>query len=146
MRLDHVGLTVTDLDRSLAFYCGTLGGQLEWINPHLAGPQSETVFGLEGCKARAAGVVLWGIHLELFQFHSPASAPGPRGYHLTGWKHVALQVADIDAAVADLQRRGVSLQFPVQTVAPGVRMVYFEDVDGIIWEFIERSAKGQQGA
>ncbi|MEW6046120.1 MAG: VOC family protein [Bacillota bacterium] len=137
--LDHIGLTVRDLDRSLAFYCDTLGGRFLWRKDRLEGPQNDLVFGLPGCALRAAGVEVWGVSLELFQFERPTSAPGPVEYHLTGWKHVAMAVEDIDARVGELQQKGVRVRFPVQEVAPGVRIVYFEDPDGIIWEFIERS-------
>lgn len=52
-RIIHIGLTVADLDRSVAFYRDVLGlaylGEME-----MEGPETEQLFQRKGCKARVA--------------------------------------------------------------------------------------------
>ena len=104
--LDHVGIAVDDLERSLAFFRDALG-------LHVDAPEE-----VASQRVRAHFLHMGPSSLELLEATAPdsaiarfVSARGP------GLHHVALRVEDIDAALAHLAARGVRL---IDTVArPG---------------------------
>jgi methylmalonyl-CoA/ethylmalonyl-CoA epimerase len=96
--LDHIGIAVRGLDEALSFYRDALGLD---VSPAHDVP-SEHV--------RAVFVPVGESALELLESTSPASAiarfvdrRGP------GLHHITLRVEDLDAALAELRSRGVSL-------------------------------------
>lgn len=95
-QIDHIGVAVEDLEAALALYGETFG---------MATEHRETVAD-QGVEA-----VLLDIgdgHVELL---APLGPDTPVGRHLEkrgpGLHHVAYRVADIDAALAAVQRSGV---------------------------------------
>ena len=104
-----------------------------------AGHQTDVIFGLEHAVVSVSGVSLHGTTIEFFEFHQPAVGAETfrTDYRTGGWKHLALEVEDIDAEVARLEGRGVHFRYPVQTLPDGKRMVYFDDPDGVMLELIQ---------
>jgi catechol 2,3-dioxygenase-like lactoylglutathione lyase family enzyme len=101
--LDHVGLTVTDMDRSLGFYCGVLG--LELLRR-----SAKDAVGL-------ASAVLKVGDQEINMFSDPAFAPVRRDDNPGGIDHFCLEVesATIDDLVGALREAGVEIaKGPVQ--------------------------------
>jgi glyoxylase I family protein len=95
--LDHVGLTVTDMDRSLGFYCGVLGLEL-----------------LRRSAKDAAGLasaVLKVGDQEINMFSDPAFASVRRDDNPGGIDHFCLEVesATIDDLVGALRQAGVAI-------------------------------------
>ncbi len=59
------------------------------------------------------------------------------GVKTPGMRHIAIGVADFDAAFGQLQKQGVSfLAEPYET--QGNRLVFFEDADGNVMHLIQR--------
>lgn len=127
--LDHVAITVSDLERSLDFYQGLLGfrvlGRLDF--PH--DERGFTIAYLDTGRGM----------LELFSFTQAATEP-------TGWKaddrqagmrHFALRVTDLDAIAGQLARAGVPFTVAPMDAAGGVRIALFTDPDGTPIELIE---------
>jgi glyoxylase I family protein len=140
MRVGHLGMTVKDTARTLDFYCNVLGAKLLWdAKVPQQGAQTDTIFGLEGAKVSVSGVNLHGITIEFFEFHTPKVPKDSykTDYRTGGWKHLAFEVEDIDMEVRRLKDKGVHVRYPVQTLANGARMVYFDDPDGIMLELIQ---------
>lgn len=96
--LDHVGVAVSDLEAAIGLYQGTFGMPLV---------HRETVSG-QGVEAVLLDV--GDSHVELLRPLGEDTAVGKflarRG---EGLHHVAYRVADIDAALDELERRGVGL-------------------------------------
>ena len=96
--IDHVGVAVSDLDRSIALYEGTFGMPLV---------HRETVAG-QGVEAALLDV--GDAHVELLSPLGPETAVGKfverRG---EGLHHVAYRVGDIEAALARLSEAGLEL-------------------------------------
>jgi methylmalonyl-CoA epimerase len=96
--LDHVGIAVSDLPASLAFFRDVLGLHVE--------PSEEVA----SQHVRATFVSTGQSSLEMLEATAPAS---PIAKYLEkrgpGMHHVALRVDDIDAAIQHLKARGVRL-------------------------------------
>ncbi len=65
--------------------------------------------------------------------------PRPRRTTWTpGWSHLALRVADFDAAVARLEERGVVFDGPEVEAMGGGRVRSFSDPEGNMWQIVQR--------
>jgi catechol 2,3-dioxygenase-like lactoylglutathione lyase family enzyme len=139
-RMDHVGIVVDDLAAAKAFFVD-LGfspqgeGQVEggWV---------DRVVGLEGVEVEYAMVETPDGHgrLELIKFRTPPSQGGdPQAPANTrGIRHLAFQVDDIDAVVANVQARGGELVGNVERYGNIFRLCYVRGPEGIIVELAER--------
>ncbi|MCW5770508.1 MAG: VOC family protein [Rhodospirillaceae bacterium] len=116
--VDHVGLTVPDLDAAVAFYCEIIGAtELYRIGPFDAAEMPRMPDGRDWTEAHinVAGARLTiamlrlgpNMMLELFQYDRPSarSETPPRNCDYGG-HHIALKVADIAAAKEYLVEKG----------------------------------------
>jgi catechol 2,3-dioxygenase-like lactoylglutathione lyase family enzyme len=143
--IDHVGITVSDLDRSLAFYCGALG--LELLDRVVEDdPSIADLTGYEAVAMECADLDPGdGRVLELIEYRTPVGSPGRHELRDGGTVHVSLRVDDLDAvlvALADSAGRLISRR-PVLFEEPGspwdgVRCVYVADPDGVVLELVQR--------
>ncbi len=135
-RLEHVGLSVSDLDRSIAFYRDLLG--LEVLRVIEAGPTMRLgdIVGMPGCSARIAHMMKGDEMLELFEYKSPRGKPVPadRRQADLGLVHVGFTSTDTRGDYERLKAAGVTfLSEPVE-FRPGVWVVYFRGPDGEVGE------------
>lgn len=117
-RVDHVSLTVPDLDAAVDYYTEVFGAELDyrmgpfdaaeippmedgrdWTAAHINVPGAR----LEIAMLKLAG----GTGMELFEYALPADAATkpPRNCDV-GSRHLCLEVEDLDAAVAHLKDNG----------------------------------------
>lgn len=131
--IEHVGLSVTDMERSLAFYRDILG--FEVLRVQDRGPDGNLgkLVGMPGCRARVAQIRLGEAILELFEYKEPrgnvaiARARRQADY---GWVHVAVISTDVIRDHVRLRSAGVEfLSEPVE-VRPGAWVVFFKGPDG----------------
>ena len=135
-RLEHVGLSVSNLDRSVAFYRDLFG--LEVLRVIDAGPTMRLgeIVGMPGCSARIAHLMKGDVMLELFEYTDPRGTPIPEGRRQAdlGYIHTGFTSTDARADYARLKAAGVSfLSEPVE-FRPGVWVVYFRGPDGEVGE------------
>ena len=57
---------------------------------------------------------------------------------MSGFRHLALRVESLDAAKAELERRGVKFSEGERPAAGGGRVLFFEDAEGNLLHFVER--------
>jgi catechol 2,3-dioxygenase-like lactoylglutathione lyase family enzyme len=142
---NHTSFTVSDLDRSVAFYCDVLGFEL--LNRSGRDPEFiERVVDIPGADIEVAYVQAPGHRLELIQYLAPAERARVAARPCdAGFAHVAFDVDDIDAAIAAAQQAGVEPLGSPQTVNAGPnkggRVVYTRDADGITIEFIQKPGR-----
>jgi catechol 2,3-dioxygenase-like lactoylglutathione lyase family enzyme len=142
----HTGLTVSDLDRSIAFYRDLLGLELvaQWDSSQ---PYLRTVVGYPDAELRIALLRLPdrgqgpGPHVELLEYRRPRGARGDANTYHPGNAHIAFMVDDLEATYADLRARGVRFKSaPVRVTHgrnAGAKAVYLFDPDDITLEMIE---------
>ena len=139
----HVGITVTDLDRSIAFYRDVLGlqfaGQLL-----MEGPETEKLFRKPDCRAKVA--YLHGGKppmVELIQFVPSDVRQVPGDLFMTSISELCLETDDIEETCSRLRQAGVELLSapqPFDFTESGFgksKAVYFRDPDGVILELME---------
>ncbi len=118
MGLDHVGLTVPDLDAAIAFYEQAFGasvyyriGPLDATDmPTMPDGRDWTAAHVEVAGARLQMALIKAppnLAIELFQYDAPAdrTLSPPRNCD-AGGHHLNLKVSDLEAAVAHLSRHG----------------------------------------
>jgi catechol 2,3-dioxygenase-like lactoylglutathione lyase family enzyme len=125
-RLDHVGLTVADLDVVTAFFVA-LGLEVEG-RTFVEGEFLDTVCGIPG--ARTEIVMLKppgdGARLELSSFVRPGSVPGSPAAMANelGLRNVAFEVNDLQAAVDWAATEGYGLVGGIGEYEGAWRMAY----------------------
>ena len=137
---NHTSFTFSSLDRSLAFFTGCLGFKLVSRAPR--DPRIvEKITGVEGADMEIAFVRGPGQVVELIEYKAPASKGRVVARPCdTGFAHLALDVDDVDAAVAAAAPYGVNAINPPQAIDQGPnkgkKVVYLRDWDGVTLEFI----------
>jgi catechol 2,3-dioxygenase-like lactoylglutathione lyase family enzyme len=138
--LHHYAVTVSDLDRSLAFYREALGAEIEWELAFSGAEVSETMR-VPGSELRVASLRLGAGVLELFEFQRPEGRGFDRRSNDIGATHLGVEVADIDVAYERVKALGAVCYFPPKTAdagpIAGIRFFYFEDPDGLMVELLE---------
>ena len=138
----HTGFTVSDIDRSLAFYRDALGLRLVRRQTGTA-PYLAAVTGFEGVRLEIALLqpADGGSMLELLQYVSHPAPPTDRATNRPGNGHLCFKVEDIRAACAELRQRGVTLvSEPIEITAgahAGGWAVYLRDPDGFTIELYQ---------
>ena len=79
-----------------------------------------------------------GLLLELYP--STHTRPETADNSLGGWRHLALRVESLDAAQAELTRRGVRFTESPRPAGWGGRVLFFADPEGNLLHLVERSA------
>lgn len=142
----HVGITVSDLDRSVAFYHDVLG--LQFVVPPTPWFEGDHLArGLGVLPPVALRVALFEVGegatwFEVLQYRTPPSTTRqalPQSD--IGAAHVAFHVDDIATTFAELRSKGVPFNSEPNTVDDGPlagwRWVYFTDPDGHTMELVE---------
>ncbi|MGH7899591.1 MAG: VOC family protein [Candidatus Binatia bacterium] len=139
-RVTHLGVCVSDLERSIGFYRDLLGFQyLSRI--HLTGEPSDTLLALEGVDVHAAYLERDGVRLELLYFASPVAEPlePPRRMNHLGLTHLSLRVTELNEVVERLRARDVRVldRTRIDIPARGSAAVMITDPDGLWIELVE---------
>jgi catechol 2,3-dioxygenase-like lactoylglutathione lyase family enzyme len=130
----HAGLTVLDLERSIAFY-ERFGFEVERRVTN-AGPEAERVTEVADAHLSIALLTLGSFRLELIEY-TPRGNQAPRRNNDLGSAHVCLQVRDIDELYERLRSEGVAFTSYPQKHPSGASIAYFRDLDGITVELLE---------
>ena len=140
---DHTGITVSNLERSLAFWRDALGFEPSHT-AHQSGEMAREITGVVGAEIKLAVVKVPGGHkIELLEYLAPAE----RKWNVNlrpcdvGFVHVALIVDDLDAILSAINASGWKAAGKPQTLRSGPnagkQVVYVRDPDGITIEFMQ---------
>ena len=140
--VNHVGITVVDLDRTVVFWERLLGTAAR-DRRTLQGPQLATMVGYEGIRIDSCWIDLpGGVALELLQYLDRDEAPYDPGTAHPGNVHVCLAVDDMEAAHAHALACGATpvSERPIEVSAgprAGTRLAYLRDLDGVTLELVQ---------
>lgn len=138
---DHTGITVANLERSLAFWRDILGFELSH-RAHQTGELAREITGVAGAEISLAVLRAPGHKIELLEYHAPAERKRADLRPCdVGSVHVALTVDDLDAVLAAIVAAGWKPAGQPQTLKSGPnagkRVVYVRDPDGTTIEFMQ---------
>jgi catechol 2,3-dioxygenase-like lactoylglutathione lyase family enzyme len=139
---DHTGITVSNLERSLAFWRDVLGFELSH-RAHQTGELAAEITGVPGAEISLAVLKAPGGHkVELLEYLAPKDRKriDVRPCDV-GSVHVALTVDDLDAVLEKVAASGWRTAGKPQTLKTGPnagkRIVYVRDADGTTIEFMQ---------
>jgi catechol 2,3-dioxygenase-like lactoylglutathione lyase family enzyme len=142
--VDAVGMTVSDMDRSVEFFSKVLSFEkISDIEVH--GKEYEKLQGVFGLRMRVVRMKLGDEMIELTQYLAPEGRPIPRDWRSNdhSFQHIAIVVSDMDKAYQKLRAHKVRhASTGPQTIpasnkaAAGIRAFYFKDPDGHHLEII----------
>lgn len=141
--VDHVNIVVRDLDAAIVFFEKI--GFKKNADKELSGEWIDKVVGLSGAKARFASMELEDGQtvVELLTYYEPQNeAPQTKGLaNESGYRHIGIDVDDIDAWHKKLVDEGIECFSEVQEVPnyKNKRLFYFRGPEGIIVEFMQFS-------
>jgi catechol 2,3-dioxygenase-like lactoylglutathione lyase family enzyme/ketosteroid isomerase-like protein len=140
---DHTGITVSNLERSLAFWRDVLGFELSHT-AHQTGELASEITGVPGAEIKLAVVEAPGGHkIELLEYLAPADQKryGNLRPCDLGHTHVALLVDDLESVLERIAAHGWRAAGKAQTLPSGPnagkRVVYVRDPDGATIEFMQ---------
>ncbi len=140
-RFTHVGICVSDLERSIAFYRDVLGFAEVARRLNITDTDSANLLDFPEMDVELVYLERDGIRLELLWYRvpDPDTGGGRRPMNRVGLTHLAFRVGDLD----DLCRRidaggGTVLAGSTARFAHGNRGVMTLDPDGTRVELIER--------
>jgi catechol 2,3-dioxygenase-like lactoylglutathione lyase family enzyme len=141
---DHIGITVSDLDRSIPFYRDLLGFNVAYERGEVKAEYMPRLVGIEGARLKIAGLDLPGLHLDLVQYLAPEGATTVGRTCDVGNGHLGFTVDDIWAAYHRLKAAGVTFKSEPVSITEGRNKggwgIYFTDPDGVTLEMIQRAS------
>jgi catechol 2,3-dioxygenase-like lactoylglutathione lyase family enzyme len=141
----HVGMTVSDMDRAVAFYEKALSFR-KISDVEVAGSAYEHLQGVFGLRMRVVRMQLGDETIELTEYLAPRGRPIPADSRSQDrwFQHIAIIVSDMDRAYAHLRRHRVQHASPGPQRLPdwnpnagGIEAFYFKDPDGHVLEILE---------
>lgn len=149
MKIDHINIVTSSIEKSVAFYSAVLG-MTQTFEATLEGDWIEAVTGLENLSARCVFLEFpdCDVRLELLEYSTPRGEIVDINSlsNTIGLRHFAFETDDMDALVAKLQAANVHFVSPPVTVPFPVgnrgtkRLCYFHDPDGTLLEVAEYRA------
>ncbi|MDR0990800.1 MAG: methylmalonyl-CoA epimerase [Propionibacteriaceae bacterium] len=139
--VDHVGYAVTDLDQAIEFHTQVLG----WRLLHR---ETNTEQGVEEAMLGTGDQLPENAQVQLLAPLNPESTIGKwiaKNGGRGGIQQVCYRVADIDAASAELIKRGVRLLYAEPKIGTGgsrIQFIHPKDTGGVLIEVVEPATSG----
>jgi glyoxylase I family protein len=135
--IHHASFTVSNMDRSIAFYRDILGMELTWDSKaagvKFEGPVSDAVTGCPGTEQRIAFLTLGEDRIELVEFTPTGKAQIDNKPSDTGSAHICFKTDNMEEVYRRLKANNVRLHCPPQDNGPAI-VIYFRDPDGCVLE------------
>jgi catechol 2,3-dioxygenase-like lactoylglutathione lyase family enzyme len=137
----HFGICVSDLERSLAFYCDALG--FEKAESHSIGREFAPLMDLENVAVTSQFIRKGTTTIELLGFDDPAPYGDRvrRPLNQLGLTHLSFRVGDLEGAAAKVVERGGAVVESSRTTIDlgdtSLKFVYCTDPDGVRIELMD---------
>ena len=143
-RIHHLGLTVSDIERSIEFYRDVLGMEVVGRRPSVKTDYVAQQTGYPDVELNVASFRISAASqqtLEVVQYMSHAGEPSQPATNQPGTSHLCLLIDDLRAGYEDLTARGVRFKSEPVTITAGPNkgglVVYFYDPDGYTIELFQ---------
>jgi len=138
--LYHIGLTVENLEESVAFYRDVVG--LEEIpsssDLDISGEWFDQLTENHGAKLRVSHLDLEGVQLQLVEYRAAGGERLPLHHKMIGNPHLCINKTQINEHHAKLVADGRFKTSPIVTIGEtSIRSFYVTDPNGVLVEFIE---------
>jgi catechol 2,3-dioxygenase-like lactoylglutathione lyase family enzyme len=143
--LDHSGIPVSDLERSLRFYRDVFGVEPEFVTEYGDASLSE-LLRVPNPRTRIAFLRIGqNLGIELLEYLDTPGKPYALRDCDVGATHLCLEVDDIAEAYRELRAKGVDVYAePFLETAPGPfngdEWLFFKDPDGVSFELVQRGS------
>jgi glyoxylase I family protein len=121
--VEHIAIPAADPVALKNWYERVLGAQPVWDN---------------GQNPPTCLISLGQVWFEIYA--ADTSLAATRNNKLAGFRHLALRVDSLDAAKAELEKRGVKFTEEARPAAGGGKVLFFADGEGNLLHFVERPA------
>jgi glyoxylase I family protein len=134
--IHHVGVNCRDMDRMQKFYCEGLGFEPVDEGFSWAGDATmDRIVDLAGSAARGVMLRAGTCYLELFEYSAPpARIAEPKRPNDPGYTHLCIDVTDIEADIAHLEKCGMTFGDRAFVDVGHVRTIYGYDPEGNVIE------------
>jgi catechol 2,3-dioxygenase-like lactoylglutathione lyase family enzyme len=134
VHFNHVGITVSDLDRALAFYSAIFGLSPGMVFHITQGPDKAKALGLPEHRQRVALVPVDDVVLELIEI-TPHRRENDSRQDDIGYTYISFEVDDLDEVYERLRDRGIEfnaepLASSNEPPAAGSKFCIMKDPDG----------------
>ena len=119
--VEHIAIPAADPVALKNWYERVLGAQPVWDN---------------GQNPPTCLISLGQVWFEIYA--ADTSLEATRNNKLAGFRHLALGVDSLDAAKAELEKRGVKFTEEARPAAGGGKVLFFADGEGNLLHFVER--------
>jgi catechol 2,3-dioxygenase-like lactoylglutathione lyase family enzyme len=136
IKIESVGMTVSDLDRSIGFYSALTFQKVSDVEVY--GQEFEHLEGVFGARMRIVRMQLGKEYIDLTQYLTPPGRPIPTDSRSNDlwFQHIAIVVHDMDEAFEILRRLKVQFVSTAPQTLPlsipaaaGIKAFYFRDPD-----------------
>ena len=136
-KLFHIGLTVKNLERSIAFYRDIAEMQEgEYLEAQSAA--FDRLTNNPGAKLKVIYMQAGSFLLQLIEYVAAGGTTLDLHHNNVGSPHISLYVADVEAKYRQLKSRSdVTITSDIIQIAPTMRSFYTEDPDGVPVEFLQ---------
>lgn len=141
LSFSHLGICVSDLERSVRFYRDGLG--FEEAESHQAGEEFGALMEVEKVQLQSRMLRRDGVTIELLGFESPGHTGEAirRPMNQLGLTHLSLRVDDVDEVAGTIEALGGEVVRATRTTFdfPGARLdfLYCTDPDGVRIELMD---------
>ena len=144
----HIGLTVSDIERSIHFYRDVLGMTLIRRRPNVDADYVAQQTGYDGVVLSVASFGVGGPDsgpsMEVVQYLTQSGPPSEPATNRAGTSHLCLLVDDLLASYNELRSQGVRFKSEPVTISAGPNegglVLYFFDPDGYTLELFQPPA------
>jgi catechol 2,3-dioxygenase-like lactoylglutathione lyase family enzyme len=140
LRLSHIGVCVSDLERSLRFYRDLLG--FERVSElEISGEPTATLLQLDEVDLHAVYLQRDGARIELLHYRRPGAVGdgAPRAMNQLGLTHFSMRVDDLWGLLDRLKAAGVRVleKSKIEIPAFAAAAAFVADPDGILIELVQ---------
>ncbi len=134
--IEHVGLSVSSLERSIEFYTKYFNLKVERILEPSPDLPVDKIVGLPGCTVRIAHLSSPGAMLELFQYIDPEgkAIASDETQADRGFIHMGFKTTEIHDEYERLKAEGVRFFGDPVEIRPNAWVVYLYGPDGEVCE------------